>query len=176
MSAQDALLIGPARLYVAAVGTAVDNTDIVSFTPTSAPSGWTYLGDTTEAVTVKDAPSYAKATSQQSDRVLEITVTEIATTISTTLREIDAARLATFLRSTASAGVINATGIGPVPKFAVALVGPWPGGQALFTAERCAYTGEHSVSWNASEYSTTAVEIEVLTNAGATPYTIYLAD
>jgi hypothetical protein len=176
MSAQDQLLIGPARLYVAASGTSIDAEDAAAFAVGEVPVGWTYLGDTTKETTLKDNPSYARAMSQQTNRVLEIAVTEISTTITTGLREIDANKLTAFVRGTNVGGAVAPGGIGPVPKIALVLVGPWPGGNAVFAAERAAYIGERSVSWNAEDFTSVDIEVEVLENADGQPFVIYLND
>lgn len=176
MSATDNLLIGPARIYTAPSGTNVSAQGLADFLAGNAPAGWTSIGDTTAAVTLKDAPELARATSQQSARTLDIAVTQVNTTVETTCREVTAERLAEWIRGEVAAGVVTPSGLGPVPKFSVVMVGPWPGGQAVFHAPRCAYTGEHSISWSSEEHSTVPVVIEVLDNGTEAPYTIVLND
>lgn len=172
----DNLLIGPARILTAAAGTAVSAQDLADLIAGNTPAAWTSIGDTTAAVTLKDNPTYAQATSQQSARTLDVAVTQINTTIESTCREVTAERLADWIRGEAAAGVVTPGGLGPVPKFAVIMVGPWPGGTAVFHAPRCAYTGDHSISWSSEEHSSVPVVIEVLDNGTAAPYTIVLDD
>jgi hypothetical protein len=172
----DNLLIGPARMYTAAAGTAVSAQDLADFIAGETPAGWTSIGDTTAAVTLKDAPEYAKATSQQSARTLDVAVTSIATTVETTCREVTAEALATWLRGQVASGVVTGGGLGPVPKLSVVMVGPWPGGQAVFHAPRCAYTGEREIAFSSEEHTSVAVSFEVLDNGAGEPYTIVLAD
>jgi hypothetical protein len=174
MSAQDNLLIGPAKIFTAAAGTAVSAQDLADFLAGNTPSGWTSIGDTTAAVTLKDNPTFAQATSQQSARTLDIAVTQINTTVETTCREVTAEKLAEWIRGEVAAGVVTPSGLGPVPKFSVVMVGPWPGGQAVFHAPRCAYTGERSLAFSSEEHTSVPVVIEVLENGTEAPYTIVL--
>jgi hypothetical protein len=165
MSATDNLIIGAAKLYVSTTGTVATAADIAALQAGTA-EGWTYLGETTAAVSVKDSPEYVRATSQQTARVLDKAVSRLNTTISTTLREVTASALSKWLRGTAAtaSGVTTVTpgGLGSVPKFAVALVGPWPAGTALVTASRCAYDGDREMSFSSEGYTEVAIDIEVL--------------
>lgn len=166
MSSTDSLLIGPAKIFVgAANSTDIDAADIAALKAGSVPSGWTYAGDTTSGVTIKDTPEYAKATSQQTMRTLDVAVTAVTTTIASTAREITIQLLKDITRGT-STGTSSATvtpgGVGPTPKFAVAIVGNWPGGDMLFVAPRCSFVGERTLTLDANEYSQVEFEIEVL--------------
>jgi hypothetical protein len=173
MSATENLLIGAAKLFIAAAGTEVDDTDVAALKAGTA-AGWTYLGETTAPVTLNDNPEYARATSQQSARTLDVAVTRVNTTLGTTLREVTATALASWVRgqATTASGVTTVTpgGLGSTPKFAVALVGPWPGGDALVTATRCAYTGSREIGFSSEGYTEVAIEVEVL-DPGFTVYT-----
>jgi hypothetical protein len=173
MSAQDNLLIGPAKLFVAAAGTAVDT--LANYQDDDA-AGWTYLGNTTEGVSLSDAPEYARAMSQQSERALDVAVTSITTTIGTTLREVDANRLADFVRGTTNIDdnitTITPGGLGPTPKLALVLVGRWPGGDAVLYAARATLVGEREVVWSSADFTAIAVEFEVLTNGSDAAWTL----
>jgi hypothetical protein len=169
----DNLLIGAAKLYVATAGTAATGTNIAALKAGTA-TGWTYLGETTAGISLTDSPEFARATSQQSARTLDVAVTRLTTTLTTTLREVTDTALTTWLRGTAATagGVTTVTPgeLGSVPKFAIAVVGPWPGGDALVAAPRCAYIGSRELGFSSEEYTEVEVEIEVL-DGGLKVYT-----
>lgn len=165
----DALMIGPAKIFVATAGSTVSASDIAALKAgTSLPSGWTYLGDTTAATTITDAPEYARATSQQTARTLDVAVTSIATTIGSTARRATVKLIEDFARATATDSgtdnvfTVNPSGLGSTPKFAVAILGPWPAGDLLFVAPRCTFVGSRELAIASDAYTEVGFEIEVL--------------
>jgi hypothetical protein len=179
MTTADNLLQGPARIYVASAGSDLPtSTDIASLVSGDF-SGWTYAGDTTSATTLKDTPSYSRAQSQQTARVLDIHVTELVTTIETTAREVTVERLRDMVRGTVAtaSGVSTVTpsGLGAVPKFAVAIVGPWPGGTAMVVVERAAYIDATELTWDSQNFTEVPVQFEVLEGDALTGgYVVYV--
>lgn len=179
MATADNLLQGPAKLFIAAAGTTLpDDGDIATLTGGTL-TGWTYAGDTTTAVSLKDTPSYSRATSQQHARVLDIHVTEVTTTIETTMREITVERLKDAIRGTVTVdgdvSVVAPSGLGAVPKFALAIVGPWPGGTALVSVERAAFIDSQELSWDSQKATEVPVKIEVLEGSTVEGgYTVYV--
>lgn len=170
----DELIIGAGRILVAAAGSSLDNLDVPGIIAGTVPAGWTDLGHTTAAVTLTDAPNYVMAKSQQSARTLDVAVSEIETNITTTLRQVTADKLASFINGVNAGGTITPGGIGSVPKFAVALVGPGPqGGTTLLSAPRCVYTGERAIAFDVENYTEVAVTIEILDDETTGGYTIY---
>ena len=171
----DALIIGPARLLIAAAGSDLNAGDIATLVAGTTPTGWTELGHTTTAVNLNDNPTYVKAMSQQSARALDVAISEIETTITTNLREVDAAKMAAFVNGTNASGTITPGGLGLVSKFAVALFGPGPDDvYTLLSAPRCAYVGERTVTFDAENFTEVAVTIEILDDTATGGYTIYL--
>lgn len=167
MSASDNLLIGPAKIFIGpANSTDIDAADFADLKAGTLPLDWRYVGETTAAVEVKDAPEYATANSQQALRALDHAVTKVKTTFASTARELTTALLKDMVRgtSTSAAGTATVTpgGLGATPKFAVAILGPWPSGDALVVAPRCTFVGERTLSFSSSEYTEVAFEIEVL--------------
>lgn len=179
MTTADNLLQGPARIFVAPAGTALpDASDIASLVAGDLED-WAYAGDTTKPVMLKDTPNYSEATSQQKTRVIDIHVDSIKTTIESSAREVTIARLKDMVRasSTSASGVTTVTpsGLGPVPKFACAIVGPWPGGTALVVVERAAYVDATELTWDTQNATEIPFKIEVLEGNTLTGgYTIYV--
>jgi hypothetical protein len=179
MATADNLLQGPARVYIAAAGTTLPDDGDIAALATGDLTGWTYAGDTTAPVTLKDTPSYSRAMSQQHARVLDVHVTEIVTTIETTMREVTVTRLKDAIRGTVTTdgdvSVVAPSGLGAVPKFACAIVGPWPGGTALVSVERAAFIDSQELTWDSQKATEVPVKIEVLegdTVEGG--YTVYV--
>lgn len=176
MATSDNLVVGAARLLVGTAGSTLTSSDLSTLAAGNTPSGWTDLGHTTSSVALKDNPSYVKATSQQAARTLDVAVSEIETTITTTLREVSAGKLAAFLRGTNTSGTVTPGGIGTTQKFACAVYGPGPStNKILFSAPRCVYVGERTVSFDAENYTAVEVTIEILDDTTTGGYTIYVA-
>lgn len=182
MSASDNLLIGPAKIFVGPANSVdIDSADFADLKAGTLPTGWSYVGDTTAGVEVKDSPEYATATSQQALRALDVAVTKVRTTFSSTARELTTVTLKDMVRGSSASvtGITTVTpgALGTTPKFAVAILGPWPSGDALVVAPRCTYVGEHSVTFSSTEHSQVAFEIEVLETSAAgyaNGYKVYL--
>ena len=172
----DALIIGSARILVGVAGSGLDDSDITTLAGGSSPAGWTDLGHTTAAVQLNDNPTYVKAMSQQSARALDVAISEIETTITTTLREVDAARLASFVNGVNASGTITPGGLGLVSKFACAVFGPGPDGtHVLLSAPRCVYVGERSIGFDAENFTEVSVTIEILDDTTTGGYTTFVA-
>ena len=173
----DNILQGPAHLYVARwtdstgpnlpghnMGTTLAE-DIAGFIAGYPAMGWESVGMTTKALDVVDTPTYIKAHAQQTPRALDVAVSEIATTFKTGMRNITVQRLLDMTRGTQdpTSNVITPSGIGSVPKFALALVGPWPGGDnCVVVADRCVFTNAQTLSFDTSKHTEIDIEIEVL--------------
>lgn len=162
----DALTIGPATILVATSGSTLDADDLTDLAAGNTPAGWTSIGQTTEAVTITDAPTYVEARSQQAARALAMAVSELKTSIGTTLRETDLRLLEDVTRGTSSTvsgiSTVDPSGLGVTPTFAVAVFGPWPGGNLLLAAPRATFTGEREVAFSSADFTAIAVEIEIL--------------
>lgn len=168
MATTDNLILGSAKIFVAAAGTSFDpTTDFDAATwdlDASVAATWTDLGHTTSGVTLTNSPEFVKATSQQAARALDVGISEVTTTLTTTLRELDADRLAEIVGGNK----------GKVGKFAVLMFGPGPEDKPLFfSAPRAYYSGDRSVTLGNDEFASTEVEIEVLdSGSGAAPFSV----
>jgi len=181
-SSVDNLIQGPGHIYVAPYGTALPAAADLASLMAGTLSGWSSVGETTAAVDIVDTPTWVKATSQQQARDLDASISAIATTVKTTLREVTEARLSDLIRGTMTTGT-NAdsfapAGIGPAPKFSLVVVGPWPGGQSVaLVAERVIYSAAQTLSFDNTKYTEVAVEFEILTPSDSGPvggYTVYV--
>lgn len=167
MATADNLILGSAEIFTAPVGTAFVQ---------GSTSGWTSLGHTTAAVTLTDTPSYVMASSQQAARALDVGISSIETQVTTTLREIDAARLASFVNGSYQGGPISPGGQGMVSKFALLVVGAGPaGGTIELHAPRAVYTGNRSLSFDAENFSEVEVEITILDDSTTGGFTVYVS-
>lgn len=163
----DNLLIGPATIFVGPAGsTDIDGADIANLRAGTLPTGWASVGETTSATTITDTPEYADARSQQTARVLAKAVTGITTTIGSTAREATMSLIKDMARGTTAVdggtSTVTPSGLGLTPTFAVAVLGPWPGGELLFVAPRATFVGERTLSISSGEFTEVAFEIEVL--------------
>lgn len=168
----DNLLIGPANIYIGPAGsTAIDASDIADLKDGILPAGWVDAGLTTSATTITDTPEYAEARSQQTARAIAKAVTGIATTISTTAREATVELIKNMARGAVSVdgsvSTVSPSGLGLTPTFAVAVLGPWPGGDLLFVAPRATFVGERTLSISSGEFTEVAIEIEILETSAA---------
>ena|GEM_PF-2177042 len=180
----DHLIQGPGHIYVAPWSSTLVLPTYADLAALAAGTftGWSSVGETTAAVELVDTPTWVKATSQQQARTIDSAVSAIATTVKTTLREVTADRLAALTRGTVTTGsgasTINPSGIGPAPKFALAVVGPWPNGaNVLFVAERAIYSAAQTVAFDTTKYTEIAVEFEILTPSSNGPvggYEVYV--
>jgi len=171
----DNLIQGPGHIFVAPYGTALPAAADISGLLAGTVSGWTSVGETTAGVDLVDTPTWVKATSQQQARTIDAAISAISTTIKTTLREVDVTRLEDLVRGTADASAstfttVTPSGIGPAPKFSLAMVGAWPAGEKLLlVAERVIYNAAQTLSFATDKYSEVAVEFEILTPSAAGP-------
>ena len=166
MTTADNLLQGPAQIFVAPAGTALPDDGDIAALVSGDLTGWTYAGDTTKPTVLKDTPNYSRAQSQQTARVIDVHVTELVTTIESSAREVTVERLRDLVRGTVTtaSGVstIVPSGLGAVPKFSCAIVGPWPGGTALVVVERAAFIDSSEITWDSQNATEVPFKIEVL--------------
>lgn len=166
----DNVTVGPSHLYIAPYGSTLPTYAEISDLLGGTQADFVNVGETTAAVSVTDTPTFVKATSQQQARTIAAAVSEITTTIKTTILEITEANLVNAIRATVSPGLLavgdtlTPGGIGPVNVFSLAVVGPYAGGaNCLLVAERVYYDAAQAFDFDKTKYTDIAVEFEVLT-------------
>ncbi len=170
----DFLVQGVAHISVAPFGTTLPTYASLSTLLTGTFTGFTPIGETVTAVEIIDTPKLVAARSENQARDIDAYISEIETTIKTTLRELDEANLASVVRgtvtSTTGTDSIAPGGIGWAPKFSLAIVGPWvAGGNLLFVAERCVYSAAQTLAFSSAKATEIAIEFKILTPSAAGP-------
>lgn len=175
-SITDELIIGPGRVFLAPASPALvlPTHDDIDALIAGTFAGFDYLGDTTTAVTVSDEPEVVYAESQQGGREIDGSVKKMKTSFKSEARGFTVKRIAQWINgsyasssSTGGSQVATLTpgGVGPLKKFAVAVVGPWTDGRqtsALVIAERCIYGKGLEWAMDADNYAKTPFELHVL--------------
>lgn len=159
------LIQGPGRVYIAADGTTLPSQSDLAALKAGTLAGWSSLGRTTEPVTVTDTPSLVEARSQQTSRLLDVAISGWETSITTTLRDIDADTVAALVHGGVTGDTISAGTRGTAQKFAFAIIGPWDGGECMIVVERGVVANGLELPFNNEEFSTVEFTIQVLEGA-----------
>ena len=156
------LIQGPGKIYIAPAGTALPGQPDLSALKNGSLAGWSFLGRTTEPVTVTDEPQLVEARSQQTSRLLDVGISGWETSISTTLRDIDEDTVAALLHGATAGDTVFAGLRGATQKFAFAIVGPWDGGECLIVVERGVVANGLELPFNNEEFSAVEFTVQVL--------------
>lgn len=156
------LIQGPGKIYIAPAGTTLPGQSDLTALKAGSLAGFSFLGRTTEPVTVTDEPSLVEARSQQTSRLLDVAISGWETSISTTLRDIDEDTVAALLHGATAGDTVFAGLRGATQKFVFAIVGPWDGGECLIVVERGVVANGLELPFNNEEFSTVEFTIQVL--------------
>lgn len=170
------LIQGPGKVYIAPAGTTLPGQDDLAALKAGEFAGFSFLGRTTEPVTVTDEPQLVEARSQQTSRLLDVGISGWETTVSTTLRDIDEDTISALLHGAVTGDTVFAGLRGATQKFAFAIVGPWDGGECLIVVERGVVANGLELPFNNEEFSTVEFTVQVLEgNEIEQGYEIYIS-
>jgi hypothetical protein len=156
------LIQGPGKIYIAPAGTTLPGQSELAALKGGSLAGWSFLGRTTEPVSITDEPQLVEARSQQTSRLLDVAISGWETSITTTLRDIDEDTVAALLHGATAGDTVFAGLRGATQKFAFAIVGPWDGGECLIVVERGVISNGLELPFNNEEFSTVEFTLQVL--------------
>jgi hypothetical protein len=162
MAVTTGLVQGPARIYVAAPGTALPTDADVAALKAGTFPGFEFVGRTTEAVTLTDTPELVEATSQQTSRAIDYAIVSWETTVETTVRDVTLANIVKLMHGLQSGDTALPGVAGPTAKLSFAIVGPWDGGESMIVIERGVLENGLELAFNKEEFSTLPMTIKVL--------------
>lgn len=165
MTAADNLMHGPARLYVAPVGTTLPTIADVAALAAGTFAGFEDLGHTQGATNFRPGYQFKEVRSDQAANPLATLITGADARVSTTLLEQTLDNLKVALSATRTDGLSDTdfapSGIGQAPGFALALVGPVPGGTGLLVVAHGKVVSETEIGFTRENETVVAVEVQV---------------
>lgn len=164
MAVTSNLIQGPARIFVASVGTTLPANDVDAASLLAGTfTGWSEVGHTTAGVQLVDTPTIVEARSQQAGRMLDAAVSQWDTTITSTAREVTLANLARLVHESVSGSAVDGGSNKAATKVSIAIVGPWgDGADCMIVAERAAFTSGLDMTFSSESYTELPFTITVL--------------
>lgn len=154
---------GQATIYVGATSatlpTRADLADLAAGTFT----GFTSLGDTTEAVQVSEKPEIVALRTQQKARVIRNDIRGYDTRVKTAVGEMTLDNLVLAFNGTEATGTVKGGAAGAAATRAVVIVGSWwDNEKVLIVIPRANLVSDATIDFDAEKQGTLPVEFQVL--------------